>query len=1289
MVYWDRYSAHSLSMISSLKRPFFLLAIFACSLGFLVGARAVSAATSTVCASGCDYTTLGGFSGALNNVTAGNVIAVEATYTSTTEPVFPLQFTNPEVTLDCQSHPTWIGSTSTDYGDINANLLYLASTTTIRNCSFGNIVIGTGSYVSGLSIVGNTFHPELTTSTISFNNGAALFTIENNTNIGSFGLNGSTTSSGGSIRSNTFYSKQRSSFQTGPLTLNHRVRDMVITGNTFSFYSPATVAFNPVITLVGEGIHFATNTIRYVEPQENDMTVGLTVKLGNMGLTYVGGNYISTPATSTCTGINIYPDESSSPFGTVHLIHNTIQLASTCGPSSYNGGSAGIQISDNMGTGAIIDVVAAYNIISNAGSVGGGGGVSLTGLTYTAGGIGSLINLTEDYNGFYRYTSNVKNGNTVMAIGTNSRTTNPMFRVANVSSEDDLQVVPFSGYLDVNGTRDIGAMSAVRRSTIAINAGAVAVDYSTVDATSTSDVNSFIRSNDSLTLAAGSYSGLTVSSTYATDNITITGAGNSTIINASGGDAIHLRNVTTSTLSSLRATGALVGATTYSVTKMFFSYLGNDYNDSAGAGMDPNGMLVWTAPACEINPAYADGFDITSLTAAGTVSFHVALADVGGSKVTVLVPADSIPNGAALEADCGGMVTVDRFISNIFVPTAGVYSYDASAVTGAGATLMGGLTAPAITEDSETYAGVRLVNASGWTISSVTSTGNATGIIFEGTTASSTIRDSVIENASVSDVESTTATINYLDNSSFDRTNVSVTHPLGSLLVSFRLRAYVTSVAGGGPVTGATVTSTGGVVVNAPLGSTTAGYTAYGRFPAYEIDSLSSAVTNGGYNPYILSATGTGFFTTSTPVFNLTQPDQTVSIALTPFVGPTAPNTLAIGSIAATTALASWVDAATDEDTYHYDYVNDSIGETFPSDHETSIAADATSVSLTGLLPNRQYRFRVWASNIGGESARVTSSAFYTLAAQSAAPTVSTLSRTTASLSISTDTNSTSTQYAVYNSTAGTYIDSAGIASVTPTWQTTSTWGTLTISGLSCGTSYSFVTIARNLLETPAATSTATGITTTACATTSGGGGGGGGGGAVGGGGGPILTFFPPVGTPAPITPPVSTPAPVPEPVVPSTPAPTPTPEPSPVVVPTAQSFVAQGTNPASRALGQGERQAILRDLQEVLGRSANAIPVEDLSRVANGQIPLTRNLAYERSMVPRALATFRTIYGRAPNFQNAEENLAWNTLMYRIRFTRNLTAERDGITQFRRTFRTTPQSPFQWSVVRVLGYVR
>lgn len=143
--------------------------------------------------------------------------------------------------------------------------------------------------------------------------------------------------------------------------------------------------------------------------------------------------------------------------------------------------------------------------------------------------------------------------------------------------------------------------------------------------------------------------------------------------------------------------------------------------------------------------------------------------------------------------------------------------------------------------------------------------------------------------------------------------------------------------------------------------------------------------------------------------------------------------------------------------------------------------------------------------------------------------------------------------------------------------------------------------------------------------------------------------------------------------------------------VPTASTvpgFIETGSTPASRALGRGERQAILRDAQETMGRPESRIPASDLERMANGQIPLTRNLSYERSMAPRALATFRTIFGHAPNFQDERENLAWNTLMYRIRFPRDLTLERQGIAEFRRAFGRDPQTPFQWAAVRVMGYV-
>lgn len=133
--------------------------------------------------------------------------------------------------------------------------------------------------------------------------------------------------------------------------------------------------------------------------------------------------------------------------------------------------------------------------------------------------------------------------------------------------------------------------------------------------------------------------------------------------------------------------------------------------------------------------------------------------------------------------------------------------------------------------------------------------------------------------------------------------------------------------------------------------------------------------------------------------------------------------------------------------------------------------------------------------------------------------------------------------------------------------------------------------------------------------------------------------------------------------------------------------FLAYGASDVTARLGMGEREALLRDAYETMRTSR--VSVTDLERMARGVVPETRNLAQERVQLPRVRQTFRTIYGHEPDFRNPEENLAWNTLMYRIRFPRDLTAERQGIVEFRRLFGRDPRDPFQWSTVRVLGYVR
>jgi hypothetical protein len=106
------------------------------------------------------------------------------------------------------------------------------------------------------------------------------------------------------------------------------------------------------------------------------------------------------------------------------------------------------------------------------------------------------------------------------------------------------------------------------------------------------------------------------------------------------------------------------------------------------------------------------------------------------------------------------------------------------------------------------------------------------------------------------------------------------------------------------------------------------------------------------------------------------------------------------------------------------------------------------------------------------------------------------------------------------------------------------------------------------------------------------------------------------------------------------------------------------------------------------LSPSSVQVVTMDLERMASGQIPVTRNVSQERVQLTRVRQTFRSIFGHDPVFARPQENLAWNTLMYRIRFPRNLVAEQQGIVEFRRLFGRAPTDPFQWATVRVLGYI-
>ncbi|MHB8830727.1 MAG: beta strand repeat-containing protein [Patescibacteria group bacterium] len=135
------------------------------------------------------------------------------------------------------------------------------------------------------------------------------------------------------------------------------------------------------------------------------------------------------------------------------------------------------------------------------------------------------------------------------------------------------------------------------------------------------------------------------------------------------------------------------------------------------------------------------------------------------------------------------------------------------------------------------------------------------------------------------------------------------------------------------------------------------------------------------------------------------------------------------------------------------------------------------------------------------------------------------------------------------------------------------------------------------------------------------------------------------------------------------------------------RNFIVYGISPATIKLGQGERRAVVRDYMETVHRAD--FVWSDIERLTTGLIPLVRNLALERQNVSRALPVFLDIFGHVPNFKLTKENLAWNTLMYRIRFPRDMVKELAGLKVYFGIYKHYPTTPFGWSVVRVLGYVK
>lgn len=193
-------------------------------------------------------------------------------------------------------------------------------------------------------------------------------------------------------------------------------------------------------------------------------------------------------------------------------------------------------------------------------------------------------------------------------------------------------------------------------------------------------------------------------------------------------------------------------------------------------------------------------------------------------------------------------------------------------------------------------------------------------------------------------------------------------------------------------------------------------------------------------------------------------------------VNPTASGGLLINSTS-TSAMILTLPSTTSTDTNFNEYkifYKEGSGGVLETDTEVSSTTDsnlasstfggASTTTISGLSANLQYVFNLFAyDTFGNTSSAATEVSGYTLANAPGAPTVGSPTQNTLALTIDANSNSTTTEFAIYNATIDKYISATGNALTSPVYQTTSTWGSsVTVRGLSTNTGYQFEVLARN-----------------------------------------------------------------------------------------------------------------------------------------------------------------------------------------------------------------------------------
>jgi len=138
--------------------------------------------------------------------------------------------------------------------------------------------------------------------------------------------------------------------------------------------------------------------------------------------------------------------------------------------------------------------------------------------------------------------------------------------------------------------------------------------------------------------------------------------------------------------------------------------------------------------------------------------------------------------------------------------------------------------------------------------------------------------------------------------------------------------------------------------------------------------------------------------------------------------------------------------------------VNPDINGTITSDGS---GTGSFTSNISSLSVNTQYYYRAYATNAQGTSYGSELN-FFTLALVPGVPTVNNATVSSLDVTVTPNGNPSNTTFAIQETGSGLYVQSNGSLGASAAWQTASAWGTVTVTGLSDNTSYTFQVKARN-----------------------------------------------------------------------------------------------------------------------------------------------------------------------------------------------------------------------------------